>query len=345
LARRQWKLTTVQQVPGEECFAMEMGGIDGELVARWPMDDEMALPLIRLWCEVLEDADPMYYDDEYASRSRHGGIVAPGPMLMPLCSRPEWTPAGSVTSLSEGLSHEYPDYPHAASLSTVQYYRRPMRLGERPMIHWYQAPASAETMTERGPGLIIPRYFSFRDENDDEIAGYRIDQLRYRQLSAAEPPAPPGPLVGRVASPLARGRSRSWNDVEAGDVLAPITLPITLKRCIKWVAATRDFYEVHHDADFARAAGEPDLFIGVHFAHGLMGRCGTDWSGPEGELRRLDFTSLGRVYLGERFTVQGQVARVFRESGETRVDLEMAGSTGRALIYRATLTMFVPEVP
>ena len=50
-------------------------------------------------------------------------------------------------------------------------------------------------------------------------------------------------------------------------MLAPISLPITLKRCIKWVAATRDFYEVHHDADFARAAGEPDLFIGVHFAH------------------------------------------------------------------------------
>jgi hypothetical protein len=321
---------------------MEMGGVDGELVERWRMDDEMALPLIRLWCEVLEDRNPMYHDADYASKSRHGGIVAPGPMLMPLTTRPEWTPEGSTSSTSQGLSQEYPEYPHAASLSTVQYYRRPIRLGERPWIHWYQGSTSAETMTERGPGLIIPRYFSFRDAHDDEIAGYRIDQLRYRHVSKIDPKAPARPLAGRPAPLLAPSQSRSWRDVEVGDVLAPISLPITLKRCIKWVAATRDFYEVHHDADFARATGEPDLFIGVHFAHGLMGRCATDWSGPEGELRLLDFHAHGRIYLGEDFTVQGHVARVFRESGETRVELELTGSTARALTHSAQLTMFVP---
>ena len=322
---------------------MEMGGIQGELVESWPMDDEMALPLIRLWCEVLEDANPMYHDADYASRSRHRGIVAPGPMLLPLTTRPEWSPAGSIRSISEGLSQEYPDYPHAASLSTVQYYRRPMRIGERPTIHWFQAPVSDETMTERGPGLIIPRYFSFRDVNDAEIAGFRIDQLRYRDLSHAAPAPSPGLLAGTRATALAPGQSRSWDDVEVGDVLAPITMPITLKRCIRWVAATRDFYEVHHDDGFARSAGEPSLFIGVHFAHGLMGRCGTDWSGPEGELRTLDFKAHGRVYLGEHFTVQGRVARTYREADETRVDLELTGSTERALTYSATLTMFVPE--
>ena len=149
---------------------MEMGGIDGELVESWSMDDEMALPLVRLWCEVLEDRNPMYHDADYAAKSRHRGIVAPGPMLLPLTTRPEWTPAGSISSTSQGLSQEYPEYPHAASLSTVQYYHRPIRLGERPRIHWFQGPASEETMTERGAGLIIPRYFSFRDTNDEEIA-------------------------------------------------------------------------------------------------------------------------------------------------------------------------------
>jgi hypothetical protein len=322
---------------------MELGGIDGTLVESWRMDDEMALPLVRLWCEVLEDANPMYHDVEFASRSRHGGIVAPGPMLMPLCTRPEWTPTGRTASTSEGLSQEYPDYPHAASLSTVQYYRRPMRMGERPTIHWYQAPASAETMTERGPGLIIPRYFSFRDADDVEIAGYRIDQLRYRELSRAEQQPPAPPIDGRAAAPLAYGQTRAWADVAVGDVVAPITLPITLKRCIKWVAATRDFYEVHHDAAYARSAGEPDLFIGVHFAHALMGRCATDWSGPGGELRTLDFKSHGRVYVDEDFTVRGRVARVYREAGETRVDLDLTGSTDRALVYSATVTVFVPE--
>ena len=125
---------------------MAMGGINGELVESWRMDDEMALPLIRLWCEVLQDRNPMYHDTAYAAKSRHGCIVAPGPMLLPLTTRPEWTPEGSMRSTSQRLSQEHPQYPHAASLSTVQYYHRPIRLGERPWIHWFQAPTSEETI-------------------------------------------------------------------------------------------------------------------------------------------------------------------------------------------------------
>src|SRR5581483_10588230 len=49
-------------------------GFAGRYVDTRPMADEMALPLIRLWCEALEDANPLYHDAEYARTSRHGGI-------------------------------------------------------------------------------------------------------------------------------------------------------------------------------------------------------------------------------------------------------------------------------
>lgn len=32
---------------------------------------------IHLWCEVLEDWNPLYWDRDYAAASRHGGIIAP----------------------------------------------------------------------------------------------------------------------------------------------------------------------------------------------------------------------------------------------------------------------------
>lgn len=32
---------------------------------------------ILLWCEALEDWNPLYWDKEYATRSKHGGIIAP----------------------------------------------------------------------------------------------------------------------------------------------------------------------------------------------------------------------------------------------------------------------------
>src|SRR4051812_34535298 len=102
------------------------------------MADEMGLALIRLWCEVLEDANPLYHDEGFARSSAYGGIIAPPTMLMPLCQQPEWTPHGRVPSTLDSLQQSLPDYPNAASLKTVQTYRRPMRVGDRPTIHLYE---------------------------------------------------------------------------------------------------------------------------------------------------------------------------------------------------------------
>jgi acyl dehydratase len=46
---------------------------------------EPARPLskdeIHLWCECLEDWNPLYWDKDFASKSRYGGIIAPPPAL------------------------------------------------------------------------------------------------------------------------------------------------------------------------------------------------------------------------------------------------------------------------
>ena len=38
-------------------------------------------PMIRHWCEVMGDENPVYTDPEAAKNSLHGGIVAPPTML------------------------------------------------------------------------------------------------------------------------------------------------------------------------------------------------------------------------------------------------------------------------
>lgn len=308
----------------------------------WPMDDEMGLALVRLWNEVVEDANPIYADEEFAASTRFGGIVAPPAMLMPLTTRAEWTPTGGARAgIKESLAGGLPDHPHAALLRMEQHYRRPMRMGERPTIHFREAPPGPETDTERGRGRIIERRFSFRDATGGEIAELVMVQLRYRDHMQ---PAQPAPAVWDApASPvLGRYETRRPHDVQVGHLVAPITLDITLKRCIKWVAATRDFYEVHHDPAYAKASGDPDLFIGVHFAHAMIGRLGTDWGGPECELRTLDFRTLGRVYLHDALTVRGRVAAVYEADGEHRVDLEVESSTSLGVTHLATLTVALP---
>ena len=303
----------------------------------------MGLALVRLWNEVVEDANPIYWDESFAARTRFGGVVAPPAMLMPLTTRAEWTPTGGArTGIKDSLAGGLPDHPHAALLRMEQHYRRPMRMGERPVIHFSESAPGPEVDTERGRGRIIERRFSFRDASGAEIAELVMVQLRYRDHSQPAQPAPAA-WDGPWSPSLGAYETRRWRDVQPGMLVAPVTLDITLKRCIKWVAATRDFYEVHHDPEYAKASGDPDLFIGVHFAHALIGRLGTDWGGPECELRTLDFRTLGRVYLHDALTVRGRVARVHETDGEPLVDLEIESATSLGVTHLATLTVALPE--
>ncbi len=50
---------------------------DGTAVAPDPVN----VPMIRHWVDALDDHNPIYLDEEAASKTRHGGIVAPPAML------------------------------------------------------------------------------------------------------------------------------------------------------------------------------------------------------------------------------------------------------------------------
>ena len=43
--------------------------------------DPVNLPMIRHWVDALDDRNPVYLDEDFASTTRHGGIVAPPAML------------------------------------------------------------------------------------------------------------------------------------------------------------------------------------------------------------------------------------------------------------------------
>jgi acyl dehydratase len=43
--------------------------------------DPVNVPMIRHWVDALDDRNPVYLDEEFAAKTRHGGIVAPPAML------------------------------------------------------------------------------------------------------------------------------------------------------------------------------------------------------------------------------------------------------------------------
>jgi len=301
-----------------------------------PMDDPVCLGMIRLWCEVLEDKNPVYYDEAFAKQNGFRGIIAPPPMIMAWMNRAEWTPAGPVQSFAEELKGNSADYPHGAGLFSVQTHSRPLVVGERLTVNQFLSDLTEPSESARGFGCRQRRYVGLRDDAGNEASSIEFTTLRMKTVEPGEPPLPQMEhFVGPQADPAVP---------QEGHVLPQLDMLISYKRCIKWVAASRDYYEVHLDPSFARQTGAQDLYIGVHFFQGLVGRYITDWTGPAGFLRRMEFTQGGRCFPGETATVVGRVASVERNDDETLVDLEIAVGCERGRVYEARATVSIGQM-
>ena len=61
-------------------------------------------------------------------------------------------------------------------------------------------------------------------------------------------------------------------EVAVGDELPPFELPVTSTVIVAGAIASRDFMPAHHDAEFARAQGAPDLFMNILTTTGYVAR-------------------------------------------------------------------------
>jgi acyl dehydratase len=67
----------------------------------------------------------------------------------------------------------------------------------------------------------------------------------------------------------------------------PLETAVTRTLIVAGAVATRDYQDVHYDAEAARKKGSPDVLMNVLTTNGLMRRCVTDCpgAGPGARLR------------------------------------------------------------
>jgi len=77
-------------------------------------------------------------------------------------------------------------------------------------------------------------------------------------------------------------------DINVGDALPTLELPITPTLIVAGALASRDYQDVHHDAPLAKMRGSKDIFMNILTTNGLVGRYITDWSGPRSRLHDVN---------------------------------------------------------
>ena len=134
--------------------------------------------------------------------------------------------------------------------------------------------------------------------------------------------------------------SRSFSDVSIGEQLPALAVPLTRTLIVATAIASRDYQEVHHDADLARERGSQDIIMNILTTNGFVGRFVTDWAGPNAILRSVKVRLGVPNYPGDTMTMTGAVTEV-RPQDRVAV-VTVRGANGLGDHVNATVEVVLP---
>jgi acyl dehydratase len=143
--------------------------------------DKVNVPMIRHWVDALDDRNPVYLDEDVASKTRHGGVVAPPAMLQ------TWT---MPRPMIEGIAERggAPDDMHSenaiTALDEAGYvgtlatnseleFDRYLRPGDQLSCSIQMESISARKKTSLGLGYFLTWVTTYRD-GDGEVVGRQL---------------------------------------------------------------------------------------------------------------------------------------------------------------------------
>jgi acyl dehydratase len=130
-----------------------------------------------------------------------------------------------------------------------------------------------------------------------------------------------------MSTPLA---TASLEDLQTGDALPSLELPpISRLTLALYCGASGDHNPIHVDTDFARSAGQADVFAHGMLSMAWLGRLLTHWV-PQTAVREFSVRFAAITQVGERIRCTGEVVDSFVADGErrVRVNLQTANEAG-----------------
>ena len=116
--------------------------------------------------------------------------------------------------------------------------------------------------------------------------------------------------------------------------------PISRSDIVRYAGASGDFNPIHHDDDFARAAGFSSVFSMGMLPASLLAAYVSDWLGPA-NLRHVSVRFREQVWPGDTLTLAAVVTDVDRTIAPPMVTLELRCTRQDGLLAIAGQADFV----
>ena len=272
---------------------------------------------ITSFAQAIGDDNPLWNDEAAARKSLYGGLIAP----------PTFTRMIFNSLRPPGTEH-YP-LPGTVQLDGGSQWRYsgPIRPGDR-ITQFRKVTDVYERQGSSGPLIFILGQYRFVNQFEQTAVELNTVTIRHepvrsgKGVRSADPygerAAPdPGTLA---ASPIG---PPDWAGLSEGAEIGPLTKHTTTQDLVKYAGASRDFYEIHYDKDFALGVGLPGVIIHGALKAAYLGKLMTDWLGDPGALRSLQCQYRGMDFPSESVICKGRVARVYEEDGQSLADCDI----------------------
>lgn len=140
-------------------------------------DVEVNVPMIKYYAAHLEDANPSYWDEDFATQA-WGGFVSPPGMLMSWLMPIPWKPEGKAAAPLLATQVPLPG-DTLINVSTETEFFRHIRAGERLNVTDEVADVTPQKQTRLGKGHFITTVATFRNEKGEIVAKNTNVMLRF----------------------------------------------------------------------------------------------------------------------------------------------------------------------
>ena len=147
--------------------------------------DAVNQPMIRHWCDALDDRNPVYTDPELAARSLHGGIVAPPTMLqawtMPGLVPKEVREARSAAGIFGALRLlDEAGFTSVVATNCTQEYQRYLRPGDLAQLRDRDRGRLRREADGARPRPLRHPAHAYRDQHGELVASMSFRLLKFR---------------------------------------------------------------------------------------------------------------------------------------------------------------------
>ncbi len=336
----------------EEMIAQMRSRLGEDTTSREPHNHETTRLAIRHFARGIGDTNPLWLDEEYARKTRHGTIIAPPTFVLSCGSSANIGFRGLHSFYSGGEFEFYKPIrvndqvtPKATFLDIVE---KKSQFAKRMFQSIF------EVLYRNQRDEIVTRHlrYSMRFERDAAVGKGKYMHLTQHHYTEEELKA----IEADYDREIIRGANpRYWEDVQVGEELTPVVKgPLTVTDVIAWLVGSGTtpfirahriglaFRRAHPGAYAANELGIPDIVERVHWENAYAQKVGvpaaydygpqraswlahlmTNWIGDDGRLKTLKFQVRQHNLIGDTTWCKGKVTGKYVKDGESIVECEI----------------------